>query len=224
MWLVYACRTPYAAEVAEIVWRAGGEVTLVDNLPDGPRHSSLAPVVTPATITDELRGAPAAIPLLTPGHRSVVEVSAREVGVTWFPHLVDLTAVVGRTSTLGEGTVINALAMVGASCRVGRFVHINRTASVGHDADLGDFVTLGPGCVLSGHVTVSPGAFIGAGAVLGPEITVGSNAIVGAGAVVVHDVGPGEVVAGNPARILRTSETGYGGVAVPAGAGPQPTS
>ena len=36
-------------------------------------------------------------------------------------------------------------------------------------------------------------------------ITVGENAMVGAGAVVTKDVPPGAVVAGNPARILRSA-------------------
>jgi acetyltransferase-like isoleucine patch superfamily enzyme len=34
-------------------------------------------------------------------------------------------------------------------------------------------------------------------------VTIGENAIVGAGSVVTHDVTPGTIVAGNPARLLR---------------------
>ena len=43
-------------------------------------------------------------------------------------------------------------------------------------------------------------AKIGANATVLPGVTVGSGALVGAGAVVVHDVPPGKVVVGNPAR------------------------
>jgi hypothetical protein len=39
--------------------------------------------------------------------------------------------------------------------------------------------------------------------------------MVNAGAVVIRDVPVGAVVAGNPARVLRQSPLGYGGVAVP---------
>lgn len=46
--------------------------------------------------------------------------------------------------------------------------------------------------------------FIGACSMILPGVTVGSGAIVGAGAVVTRDVPPRAVVAGNPARILRT--------------------
>jgi acetyltransferase-like isoleucine patch superfamily enzyme len=52
--------------------------------------------------------------------------------------------------------------------------------------------------------TIKAGASIGAGAVILPGVTVGERAMVGAGAVVTRDVSPDAVVAGNPARVLRT--------------------
>lgn len=45
--------------------------------------------------------------------------------------------------------------------------------------------------------------FIGAHSILLPGITVGDGSIVGAGSVVTHDVPPGSIVAGNPARVVR---------------------
>jgi acetyltransferase-like isoleucine patch superfamily enzyme len=47
-------------------------------------------------------------------------------------------------------------------------------------------------------------ASIGSGAVILGGITIGENAVIGAGAVVTHDVAPNTVVAGVPARLLRT--------------------
>jgi acetyltransferase-like isoleucine patch superfamily enzyme len=44
---------------------------------------------------------------------------------------------------------------------------------------------------------------IGSGAVILGGITIGDGALIGAGAVVTHDVAPGAVVAGVPARLLR---------------------
>jgi len=51
---------------------------------------------------------------------------------------------------------------------------------------------------------VRKGASIGSGAVIVGGITIGERAVIGAGAVVTKNVGSGEVVAGVPARLLRT--------------------
>lgn len=51
---------------------------------------------------------------------------------------------------------------------------------------------------------VKRGASIGSGAVLLCGITVGEGAIIGAGSVVTKDVPPGVIVAGNPARVMRS--------------------
>lgn len=53
-------------------------------------------------------------------------------------------------------------------------------------------------------VTLEAGCDIGVGAVLLPGVTVGRNAQVGAGAVVTQSVAPRTIVAGNPARVLRS--------------------
>jgi acetyltransferase-like isoleucine patch superfamily enzyme len=52
---------------------------------------------------------------------------------------------------------------------------------------------------------VKRGASIGSGATLLCGITVGENAMIGAGSVVTKNVPAGAVVAGNPARIVKSS-------------------
>ena len=51
---------------------------------------------------------------------------------------------------------------------------------------------------------VKKGASIGSGATVLSKLTIGENAIVGAGSVVTRDVPANAIVAGNPARVLRT--------------------
>ena len=51
---------------------------------------------------------------------------------------------------------------------------------------------------------VKKGASIGSGSTILSNITIGENALVGAGSVVTKDVPPNSIVAGNPARILRS--------------------
>jgi acetyltransferase-like isoleucine patch superfamily enzyme len=56
------------------------------------------------------------------------------------------------------------------------------------------------------RTVIRRGASIGSGATILCSTTVGENAIVGAGSVVTKDVPPNTIVAGNPARILRSIE------------------
>jgi acetyltransferase-like isoleucine patch superfamily enzyme len=51
---------------------------------------------------------------------------------------------------------------------------------------------------------VKRGAAIGSGATVLCGITIGENAMIGAGSVVTKDVPAGAVVAGNPARVMRS--------------------
>jgi sugar O-acyltransferase (sialic acid O-acetyltransferase NeuD family) len=221
-WLIYPCRTPFAVEVAEVIWRREERVALLaDNLPPESEEGWLqaageigAPVVSASDLAPEQLGLAVAIPLITPGLRLAVEVEARQLGAELFPALVDPTAIVARTAAVGEGGIVNAAAVIAAASTIGRFVHLNRGASVGHHNVIEDYATIGPGCVLAGHVRIGRGAFVGAGAVCAPKVAVGANAVVGAGAVVIRDVPAGAVVVGNPAKPT-TGTGGYGSTSVP---------
>jgi maltose O-acetyltransferase len=55
-------------------------------------------------------------------------------------------------------------------------------------------------------VHIGHDVWIGGGAIILPGVTIGDGSVVGAGSVVVRDVPAAKVVAGNPARILRSLE------------------
>jgi sugar O-acyltransferase (sialic acid O-acetyltransferase NeuD family) len=112
-------------------------------------------------------------------------------------------SVVGPETTMGEGCVVLAQAHVSSSIRIGRHSHVHYNATVGHDAVIGDYVTVYPGANVSGAVRLGDGVTVGSNAVVLQGRTVEAGAFVGAGAVVTHDVAPGCVVVGNPARELR---------------------
>jgi acetyltransferase-like isoleucine patch superfamily enzyme len=96
------------------------------------------------------------------------------------------------------------------------------------DMELGEYVGWGPGAKVLGSehtgepadvpiiqtdlviapVRVGRGADIGTSAVILPGVTIGEGAIVGAGAVVTKDVPPFAVVAGVPARVIKTRIAG----------------
>lgn len=53
------------------------------------------------------------------------------------------------------------------------------------------------------RVSIGHDVWIGHGSIILPGVTIGSGAIVGAGSVVTHDIPPYQIVAGNPARVLK---------------------
>jgi sugar O-acyltransferase (sialic acid O-acetyltransferase NeuD family) len=114
------------------------------------------------------------------------------------------TAFVAGDTVVGPGSQILAQAAVCSAAQIGRACIINTAATVDHECRLGDGVHVAPGAHLAGCVRVENYAMIGTGAIILPRLTIGESAIVGAGAVVVKSVMPNTVVAGNPARVLRT--------------------
>jgi acetyltransferase-like isoleucine patch superfamily enzyme len=60
------------------------------------------------------------------------------------------------------------------------------------------------GGVHTARVVIRRGAYIGVGAIILPGVTGGEGAVVGAGSVVTKDVPDFTMVAGNPARIIKS--------------------
>lgn len=194
--VVFAVASRYAWDVVESCWREGREPRCVDNVggadPELPmRDSGAGP-------------APFVLGLSSADGRWAAAAAAKQAGFEDPVTLVDRSATIARTAVLSHGVYVNAGAVVAAKTAIGCHSNINRSASIGHDNHLGVAVSVGPGAVLAGSVTVGDLSFIGAGATILPDITIGRQAVIGAGAVVTRSVGDGEVVVGNPARVIRT--------------------
>ena len=119
-----------------------------------------------------------------------------------FVNIIHPKAIVSSLCSFGSGNFVSGSANVNCLAKIGDDCIINTGAIVEHECELGNTIHIAPGSVLAGNVKVGDRTFIGAGAVVRPGITIGKDVIVGAGAVVVKDIPDGEIVVGNPAKLL----------------------
>lgn len=116
------------------------------------------------------------------------------------------SAQLARGVTVGEGTVIMAGVIINSDSQIGRNVIVNTLASIDHDCIVGDGVHIAPGTTLCGNVQVGDGSFICSSTTIIPNLLIGESVIVGAGSTVIRDVPDRVLVAGSPAKHIRSQE------------------
>ena len=127
---------------------------------------------------------------------------------------------------IGDGTKIGAFVEIQKNATIGRNCKISSHTFICEGVTVEDNVFVGHGVVFINDsyprattadggmqteadwkvetTVVKKGASIGSGATILSKVTIGENAIVGAGSVVTKDVPANSIVAGNPARVLRS--------------------
>ena len=127
---------------------------------------------------------------------------------------------------VGDETKIGTFVEIQKNAKVGRRCKISSHTFICEGVTIEDLVFIGHGVTFindaypraateSGDLqtekdwkvaptVVRKGASIGSGSTILCNVTIGEGAIVGAGSVVTHDVPARTIVAGNPARVLRS--------------------
>jgi UDP-2-acetamido-3-amino-2,3-dideoxy-glucuronate N-acetyltransferase len=141
----------------------------------------------------------------------------RDVKVYDFVNLYGCT--IGDHTRIGTFVEVQKNANIGARCKISSHTFVCEGVTIEDDCFIGHHVCftndLFPRATNASGLPQSEadwkviptrvcrGASIGSGAVILAGITIGAGAMIGAGAVVTHDVAPGAVVAGVPARMFR---------------------
>ena len=107
-----------------------------------------------------------------------------------------------------KGVLIGANCSLTTDISIGQSTSINSNCVISHNCRVGKRCHLSGGTVLSGNIVIEDNVYVGSNATIIPKIHVGEGAIVGAGAVVTKDVAPYAIVAGCPAKVLRTYKRG----------------
>ena len=111
---------------------------------------------------------------------------------------------VGDRSWIGQAVFIHAAGGITIGSDVGIAPHVKILSSL--HGEPGQHLPIMEGQLQLAPVVIGKGADVGIGAILLPGVTIGEGAQVGAGAVVTRDVEPFSVVAGNPAKVLRSRQ------------------
>lgn len=127
---------------------------------------------------------------------------------------------IGDNTKIGAFVEIQKNAKIGKNCKISSHtfvcegVTIEDQVFVGHSVafinDSYPRAAAEDGCLQTEadwrveKTLVKKGASIGSGCTILANVTIGENALVGAGSVVTKDVPPNMIVAGNPAKVLRS--------------------
>lgn len=209
-WWVILGAGGHARSVVDAIEKAGGRILVVAGEPRGlwPNGTQFVDDDSQAVQSAFGEGCSVALGIGGNATRARVYGEVRQASADLSPVLAS-TATIGRSTSVGSGTVILEHAHVGPAATVGIGVILNTAAVVEHDCHIGDFAHIAPGATVLGGARVGRLSFVGAGAIVLPGVEVGDDCVVGAGAVVTKNVESRTTVLGVPAKpVPRTPAPG----------------
>ena len=148
-----------------------------------------------------------------------IEFDGRNSAIPMYNYLheharIEPGAIIRDMVSIGKNAIIMMGAVINIGAVIGENSMIDMNAVIGARGIIGNNVHLGAGAVVAGVLEppsatpaiIEDDVLVGANAVILEGVKVGKGAVVGAGAIVTHDVAPGSVVAGSPAKLIKMKD------------------
>jgi len=120
--------------------------------------------------------------------------------------LIHPNSVMSAGAQAGPGSFIGANAFVGAFASVADGNYIAPNTTIGHGSTCGRFSFVSTGARIGGEAHLGDRVMVGMNSVIREKVTVDSDTVVGALSFVSQDFPSKVVVAGSPARIVKSRE------------------
>ena len=134
--------------------------------------------------------------------RKKVIVGMDEERLNWAT-LISPTVRVHKSNNIGKGVVIGRYTDLTVNCTIQDFVMLNIHVVLGHEVSVGKYSIISPNVTVNGGGKIGMACQIGANAFI-KDVVVGDYSVVGASSCVVKDVEPESIVAGVPAKVIKT--------------------
>ena len=107
-------------------------------------------------------------------------------------------AIIGKFTSIGEGSIICPNTIISTNCKVGKCVIINIGSNIGHDCEINNFCSIMANVDIGGNSVLGEGIFIGSGSTIIPQRKIVDGVKIGAGSVVVRNIKKLGTYFGNP--------------------------
>lgn len=205
----------FAREVAPMLRRLAGDdaadIVFVDDNEQAPECvNGLQVIDFEALRSSNHRHRKVVVAIASASIRRKIETRVEDEGLQ-LGTAISPTAVIMDEVSIGLGAIITDYVVLTSNIRIGRSFHANLHSYIAHDCVIGDHVTFAPRVNCNGNVHIGNNVYVGTNASIiqgtnSEPLTIGDGAIIGMSAVVTKPVPPNVVVAGNPARVVRTIE------------------
>jgi sugar O-acyltransferase (sialic acid O-acetyltransferase NeuD family) len=131
-------------------------------------------------------------------------INQSSIDISRFETIVHPTAFISDLACIGRGVVVFQNVTITSNVQIGNHVIILPNSVISHDDIIGDYSCITGGVCISGGVTVGKACYLGSNCTIRENIKIGDYSLIGMGSTVLHHVQENSVMAGNPARFIRS--------------------